>query len=204
MAYSNKETLKLMATKNWRGVGNSYLVYEILNTRAKLDLLEISSDKAIGVQRPSICTEDEWIESHRYFWNCVIASAVKELQHRRHINAKGIKNPDREIIQVIKDDMPIADVLEWYTEVFYASRDQWRFRCTLHGEDKNPSGVIYTKEQRWWCFGCNKGGDVLDAVQLFERVDLPQAIKKLATHLGIELRPLIHKPIPHTRGGAII
>ncbi len=105
-------------------------------------------------------------------------------------NKTYIKNPDREIIQTIKERIHLADVIEWYTEITYSNTDQMKFRCTLHGTDTSPSGVIYTKEQKWWCFGCNKGGDAFDAIQAFERIDLPTAIKKLANHLGIELRPL--------------
>ena len=189
----NQQGLKLLASQNQRGIPTNRIVYEILDTRAKLKLLEISPDDAIGFQCPSYYTEKEWVEEHRYFWDCVLESCFNEIERRRNINEDAIKKPAREIIQAIKTDMPLADVLEWYTKVIYNGRKQWKFHCTLHGEDKHPSGIIYSDEQRWWCFTCNQGGDVFDAVQAFERVDLPQAIKKLATYLGIELRPLTNK-----------
>jgi len=102
----------------------------------------------------------------KYHYACVAGGILKEIKRRRAIAYDPRVNTDREIIQAIKDRIAIADVLEWYTDVFYASRDQGKFRCTLHGEDKNPSGVIYRTEARWWCFGCNKGGDVFDALSI--------------------------------------
>jgi len=204
--YTDRETLRLLADKSWRGTPNSSLVYFILDTKAKLDLLEIDPDEAIGFKCPSDCSKQEWIESHRHFWECQLDSATKEIERRRTLNEKTIKAPDREIIQAIKNSLHIEDVIESYTEVIVPRggyRGNWRFRCTLHGQDNDPSGVIYRDEGRWWCFGCNKGGDIYDAVQMFERVDLPTAIKKLATQLGIELRPLVQRPKPVGKGGAI-
>lgn len=196
MTYTvDKDLLKTLADdRNWRGITTSDLVYAILDLREDLDMLEDLPDIAIGYRMPADYTEKEWIEAHRDSWNCQLTSVIKELERRRHINEKAIQNPDTEIIQAIKSDMTVTDVLEWYTEVFYSNKAQFKFRCTLHGEDKNPSGVIYIDENRWWCFGCNRGGDAIDAVMAFEKCDFPNAIKKLATHLGIELRPLIEKP----------
>jgi DNA primase len=140
----------------------------------------------------------------KYHYACVAGGIIKEIKRRQAIVYDPRANTDKEIIAAIKDRIPVVDVLEWYTDVFYASRDQGRFRCTLHGEDKNPSGVIYRTEARWWCFGCNKGGDVFDAVQAFEKTDLPHAIAKLARYIGLDTKPLIRKPVLQVRGGAVL
>ncbi len=187
------DTLRMIASSNRRGIPTNHLIYELQDLQEKMATLDID------FQKPSAFTEEEWIDQHKKFWQFSIDAVLHEIERRRYINETYVKNPDREIIQAIKTDMPIADVIEWYTDVFYSSRTEWKFRCTLHGQDKNPSGIIYSNEQRWWCFVCNKGGDVFDAVQAFERLELHQAIKKLATYLGIELRPL--KKQPQYRGG---
>ncbi len=69
------------------------------------------------------------------------------------------------------------------------------FACPVHGDgrDRSPSGVVYPKEGRYWCFGCNRGGDVLEAVQHFQRVDFRTALELLAREAGIE---------PKRKGGA--
>lgn len=205
--YADKAVIKLLAERNWRGVPIADLVASIQAARDKLAMLEIDPFSAIGFQCPSDCPQGEWIESHRYHWECITESIIAEIKRRRAIRYDLRQNPDKEIIAAIKERIPIADVLEWYTEVIVPKgsyRGNWQFRCTLHGEDKNPSGVIYIKEQRWWCFGCNKGGDIFDAVQAFEKIDLPQAIAKLARHIGLDTKPIFRKPVLQVRGGAIL
>lgn len=179
-----------MIKTNWRGVATTDLVLEILRLKYDIDMLDIAPEEAIGFGRPSSYGDEQWILEHRQLFNRQLQDVLNELERRRTINETYVKNPDREIIQAIKERTQLADIIEQYTEVFYNGKDRWKFRCTLHGTDTEPSGVIYNKEQRWWCFGCNKGGDVFDAVQAFERIDLPSAIRKLANKLGIELRPL--------------
>ena len=44
------------------------------------------------------------------------------------------------------------------------------------------------------CFVCNAHGDIFDAVQLWERMELIQAIKKLANYIGLEIKPFKTKP----------
>ncbi len=183
-------TIPFLAKRKWRGISTPDLALEILELRHKLDTLDTDPDGVINFERPLAFTQEEWILSHRFLYNQQLQDCLKELDRRRTLNDTYIKNPDKEIIQAIKERINLADVMEWYTEITHSNRDQMKFRCTLHGTDTTPSGVIYNKEQKWWCFGCSRGGDAFDAVQAFERIELPEAIKKLANHLGIELRPL--------------
>ena len=206
-SYVERRVIKLSANKNWRGVTVTELMAEVQYAREKLAMLDIDSDSAIGFQCPQDCPQDEWVDSHRYHWECVIESIMQEAERRRTIRYNLRRNPDREIIAAIKERIPVADVLEWFTEVIVSKgsyRGNWQFRCTLHGEDKDPSGVIYNKEQRWWCFGCNKGGDIFDAVREFEKIELPQAIAKLARHVGLDTKPIFRMPMLQVRGGAIL
>lgn len=61
-----------------------------------------------------------------------------------------------------------VDFFAWITghDVFPdgSNPDRWKYRCTRHGEDKNPSGRLYADEGRWHCFGCNNGGDIFKLV----------------------------------------
>lgn len=43
-----------------------------------------------------------------------------------------------------------------------AGRNRWRANCPLPGhDDRTPSFVVYGDDDRAWCFGCNRGGDVI-------------------------------------------
>ncbi len=50
--------------------------------------------------------------------------------------------------------------------------------CPFH-EETEGSFTVYADSQRWYCFGCGLGGDVLDFIQRSDRVDLPEAIRRL-------------------------
>ncbi|MEE9315714.1 MAG: CHC2 zinc finger domain-containing protein [bacterium] len=53
-------------------------------------------------------------------------------------------------------------------QVFPGSNGNMKYRCTLHGEDKNPSGVLYLNEGRYYCFGGCGGGDIFQLLYAFE------------------------------------
>ena len=51
-------------------------------------------------------------------------------------------------------------------------------------EEKTPS--FWLQEHRWYCFGCQRGGDVLDFVQELHGVNLPTAVRLAEAELGLE------------------
>ena len=50
--------------------------------------------------------------------------------------------------------------------------------CPFH-EETHGSFTVYADTQRFYCFGCGLGGDVLDFIQRTDGVDLPEAIRRL-------------------------
>lgn len=41
-------------------------------------------------------------------------------------------------------------------------KNRWKARCPLPGhEDRTPSFFVYGEDDHAWCFGCNRGGDVI-------------------------------------------
>ena len=50
--------------------------------------------------------------------------------------------------------------------------------CPFHDEAEG-SFTVYSDSERWYCFGCGLGGDVLDFVQRSESLTLPEAIRRL-------------------------
>ena len=74
----------------------------------------------------------------------------------------------------------IMDLLEHPVSV-YAGRA--KFLCPLHAE-KSPSFVVFTQENRYYCFGCNSKGDSIDLYQKMNNVSFITAIKNLSQSLG--------------------
>jgi CHC2 zinc finger len=57
-------------------------------------------------------------------------------------------------------------------------------------EDDTPSFTVYTESSRWYCFGCSRGGDLLDLFMLVE--DWPEdaygpALAAMAQKFDVEL-----------------
>jgi len=86
--------------------------------------------------------------------------------------------PARMDIAALKRRHPLGDVVE---AAGVALRGRGRVRqglCPLH-EEREGSFTVYADTQRWYCFGCGLGGDVLDFIQRTDGVDLPEAIRRL-------------------------
>ncbi len=51
--------------------------------------------------------------------------------------------------------------------------------CPFH-EDDDPSFSVNPEQNLWNCFGCDKGGDVIRFVELIDKVDFKEAVKRLS------------------------
>lgn len=58
--------------------------------------------------------------------------------------------------------------------------------CPFHSE-KTPSFNIYPGNNSYYCFGCGKGGGVINFVMDIERLDFLEAVKWLAQWAGIQV-----------------
>ena len=59
--------------------------------------------------------------------------------------------------------------------------------CPFH-QEKTPSFTVNQQMQSWYCFGCQRGGDIFKFVQELERTDFRGALEALAERSGVELR----------------
>ncbi len=81
-------------------------------------------------------------------------------------------------IATLKERHPLGDVVE---AAGVRLRGRGRVRqgvCPFH-EDREGSFTVYGDTQRWYCFGCGEGGDVLDFLRRTEGLSLPEAIRRL-------------------------
>ena len=83
-------------------------------------------------------------------------------------------------IAALKRRSPLAGVVEG-SGVTLSGRPGNRVRqgvCPFH-EETEGSFTVYADSERWYCFGCGLGGDVLDFIQRVDGIDLPKAIRRL-------------------------
>ncbi|MBN1922052.1 MAG: DUF927 domain-containing protein [Anaerolineae bacterium] len=91
-----------------------------------------------------------------------------------------------EIIEAIKERLTVDAVIGRYVRLTKVGKSV-RGLCPFHPE-QNPSFYVFLDTQRWRCFGCGAGGDILDFVMRREGWDLQTAIRELAAEAQIEWR----------------
>ena len=64
----------------------------------------------------------------------------------------------------VKGQVDIADIAGRYTEL-RPSGSRLKGLCPLHTEE-SPSFVVYADTQSFYCFGCSRGGDVIELTRL--------------------------------------
>jgi DNA primase len=95
----------------------------------------------------------------------------------------------RKCCEVVRDAVPLEVVARRYTHLEPFSGKAWfTGQCAIPDhEDKTPSFYIYPPG-RWWCYGCSRGGDVVD-LEFFcgDYGELWEAMIALAVEYGVEL-----------------
>lgn len=88
-------------------------------------------------------------------------------------------------VEKIKERLNIVDLLGTYIKLEKAGKNM-KARCPFHNE-KTPSFFVSPERDSYYCFGCNKKGDIFTFVQEFEGVDFFGALKMLAERTGVTL-----------------
>jgi DNA primase len=111
----------------------------------------------------------------------------------------------RKCCEAVREAVPIEEVARRYTKLESLGGKAWfTGRCALPDhEDKTASFYIYPPG-RWWCYGCGRGGDVVDLeFHCGGYGELWEAMIALAVEYGVELpqRPQRwhNKEARHTR-----
>lgn len=90
-----------------------------------------------------------------------------------------------ELIEEIKKKNDIVDVISKYITLKRKGRTYFGL-CPFHGE-KTPSFAVSQDKQIFHCFGCGKGGGVIQFVQEIENNSFKETLKILADNAKIEL-----------------
>jgi DNA primase len=85
----------------------------------------------------------------------------------------------------IKARLSIEDVVGRYVELKRAGASL-KGLCPFH-QEKTPSFVVSPSRGTFHCFGCQRGGDVFTFLMEIERLQFPEALKRLAEQAGVEL-----------------
>lgn len=90
-----------------------------------------------------------------------------------------------EFLRELNDRNPLEDVAASYVNLRRRGKNLVGL-CPFHNE-KTPSFCIYPENNSFYCFGCNKGGDVIAFIMGVENLDFAEAVKFLAQRAGMAL-----------------
>ena len=93
--------------------------------------------------------------------------------------------PDRDVA-AIRERVRIEEVVGDYVQLKRAGADSLKGLCPFHNE-KTPSFNVNLAHQRYKCFGCGAGGDVIRFVERVQQVSFPEAVRRLARRAGVVL-----------------
>ena len=106
-------------------------------------------------------------------WEDFAAACREAIEWQRNSQTKTQPQHGRIDIEVIKTRSDIVAVIEQYTRLRKAGKN-FTGCCPLH-QDKHPSLTVYPDQQTFYCYGCNRGGDVIAFIQAVENTDFRRA-----------------------------
>lgn len=92
---------------------------------------------------------------------------------------------EKEKIEDIKRQTDIVAVISQHVPLKRVGKN-YRALCPFHTE-KDPSFYVSPDKGIFYCFGCKRGGNAINFLMEYEKLDFPTAVKRLAKNLGIEI-----------------
>jgi len=92
---------------------------------------------------------------------------------------------NRTVVAQVREAADIVAVIGEVVTLRHRGRT-WLGLCPFHGE-KTPSFNVSREKGTYYCFGCKKGGDVIDFVMETERLSFAEAVERLADRFGVAL-----------------
>ena len=85
----------------------------------------------------------------------------------------------------VRESLDVVEVIGQYVQLKRAGK-AWKGRCPFH-EEKTPSFTVTPDQGLYYCFGCQRGGDVFRFVMDIENLTFPEALEKLARKANLEM-----------------
>jgi DNA primase len=92
-----------------------------------------------------------------------------------------------EDIATIREKAKIDEIVGEYVGLRNAGGGSLKGLCPFHDE-KTPSFHVTPARGMYFCFGCNQGGDVIRFVERVEHLSFTEAVERLASKVGLQLR----------------
>ncbi len=94
-------------------------------------------------------------------------------------------------IEEVRRKAGLIEIASEYMQVRKAGSARFKALCPFH-QEKTPSFSLEAGRGLYYCFGCNKGGDVISLVMELENLSFVEAVERLAAKVGV---PLIYEQL---------
>ena len=91
----------------------------------------------------------------------------------------------KDIVERITNESDIVAVITEFVNLKKSGKD-YKGLCPFH-QEKTPSFYVVPSRGFYHCFGCSKGGNVINFIMEHERFDYPGALRYLAARAGISI-----------------
>ena len=88
-------------------------------------------------------------------------------------------------VDQIKERLNVSELIGEYLKLEKAGTN-YKALCPFHNE-KTPSFMINPERNFWYCFGCQKGGDIFSFLMEIEGLEFREALERLAERTGVEI-----------------
>ena len=153
-----------------------YLVAHLTIPQLRREIRKAEAQRSVAQHfrgTPFTTGDDTWPWSD-YVVACRMAIDILWWRQPKAASSRGPRHIDVAHLKAASD---ISGVIAHYTEVRRSGR-VLKACCPIH-QERSPSLTVYTDDQRWWCYGCNQGGDVIAFVMAVEGCDFRAAAAKL-------------------------
>jgi len=89
------------------------------------------------------------------------------------------------MFELIKESVDIVRHVEKYTQLKQHGR-YYQGLCPLHDDRTSPSFTVYPSDNSFYCFGCHKGGDVVDFEAERQQLSMGDAAKQLCEEYNLK------------------
>ncbi|MFO7807281.1 MAG: DNA primase [Candidatus Moraniibacteriota bacterium] len=97
-----------------------------------------------------------------------------------------------DVTDQIKERLSVVELIGDYLKLEKAGTN-YKALCPFHNE-KTPSFMVNPERNFWYCFGCQKGGDIFTFIMEMEGMEFREALERLADRSGVEI-PKFNKKV---------
>ncbi len=88
-------------------------------------------------------------------------------------------------VEQVKERLNVSELIGEYLKL-EKSGTNYKALCPFHNE-KTPSFMVNVERNFWYCFGCQKGGDIFSFLMEIEGLEFREALERLAERTGVDL-----------------